>query len=507
MEMEESACGSTLRLEFAAGENFTVHAAAVLGGVHGGVCSAEQAVGRRAVIRIHGDSHAGGAAQDIALEAEGGVEASLEALRNLFDIGPAAHDRNNGRELVAAEPAQDIACAQLALHAQRNFLKIKIADVVAVEVVDQLEVVEIDVDEAKGSRILLCLLDLLLEVLVEREAVVHVGEQVKLGPMQQVAVKLSRLNGEGSEADTGSERFCSVFIVVFSGRFREGDKERSQDEAGAGKDFAAEDARSVLVGRWLAEARSVVDIAPAGCAIEAVGNHLGDVLDDVAQGFRAVDIFKDSAAALLKLGNAPLLRGVRFALRGDGNRLLVDASTQGPVPNAEADEDEEEESDQADQVADGEKRRSRGDGNIVRGAQQDVEGYAGIEGVRRVCEANAGDAHVGSDIHMLQGWSGIATRVFCRMFVDRGKEITAGLQLVFVFLDSANFGNDLAIDRDKVEEIRACGELLPGFQQRVDGRLLAAIRDFGTGQREESVMDIREAGGVGDVTDLERGSG
>ncbi|HEV2579328.1 MAG TPA: hypothetical protein VGT44_00630, partial [Ktedonobacteraceae bacterium] len=111
----------------------------VLGDVHGGVGGAEQAVRRGAVVRIKGDANACPTAEHITLHGKGRVETALEALRNFFDSGSAPRNRYQGRKLVAAEAREHIAGPELPLHAHGNFLQVEVADVMAVEVIDLLE--------------------------------------------------------------------------------------------------------------------------------------------------------------------------------------------------------------------------------------------------------------------------------------------------------------------------------------------------------------------------------
>jgi hypothetical protein len=83
----------------------------------------------------------------------------------------------------------------LALHAQRHCLQVQISKLVAVSVIDLLELIEIDVDQTEDVGILTCLCDLPIKMLVERESVVSVSEQVELRTVMKFGVEASRFNG------------------------------------------------------------------------------------------------------------------------------------------------------------------------------------------------------------------------------------------------------------------------------------------------------------------------
>ena len=132
----------------------------------------------------------------------------------------------------------------------------------------------------KLSRILARLFDLLFQVAVQREAVVHIGEQIELRAMHQVAVQLAGFNGQCRQPRAGGERFQFFLFVAF--RRIERRKESTQHQPGAGQNLAADNAQAVFFGRRMPEARPIVHIAPAGRAIQDERNHLRDVLDDIA---------------------------------------------------------------------------------------------------------------------------------------------------------------------------------------------------------------------------------
>src|ERR1035438_585090 len=81
--------------------------------------------------------------------------------------------------------------------------------------------------------------------------------------------------------------------------------------------------------------RSLADLAPARRAIQHVRNHLRDVLDNVAQWPRAIDVFEDAAAPLFQLRDTAFLRCIVLALCHDGRCLLSHSPAQHPDPEAD----------------------------------------------------------------------------------------------------------------------------------------------------------------------------
>src|ERR1035437_6874686 len=90
--------------------------------VHGAVGGAQQTIVVDSVCRVEVDSDAGRTMQNMILHYKELVEAAFQPRSDLFDIGPVMHYRNERSELVAAQPRQQIAGAQLPLHAFRHLL-------------------------------------------------------------------------------------------------------------------------------------------------------------------------------------------------------------------------------------------------------------------------------------------------------------------------------------------------------------------------------------------------
>ena len=66
----------------------------------------------------------------------------------------------------------------------------------SIEVIYMLEFIEVDVDESKDPSVLARLQNLPIQMLVQREAIVNVCEQVELGAMGQIGVEAAVLDGQ-----------------------------------------------------------------------------------------------------------------------------------------------------------------------------------------------------------------------------------------------------------------------------------------------------------------------
>ena len=79
------------------------------------------------------------------------VEAAFQAVRDLIYVGATVHSGDHDRKLIAAEARQSIAGTQLTLHALRCFLQVEISHLVPESVIDLLEFIEVDKDEAEDA--------------------------------------------------------------------------------------------------------------------------------------------------------------------------------------------------------------------------------------------------------------------------------------------------------------------------------------------------------------------
>ena len=161
-------------------------AAGLLDGIHCVVSSFEETVSRIGVGRVECDSDAGRSAHHVPAYCEGTVEAVLEAVRDLVYVRAIVHRSHDDRELIAAQTRQSVTRPQLTLHAQGCFLQVHVAHLVAVLVIDLLELIEVDEDEAEDACGATDLRNHGIQMLLEREAVGNVGEQIELRAMHKI---------------------------------------------------------------------------------------------------------------------------------------------------------------------------------------------------------------------------------------------------------------------------------------------------------------------------------
>src|SRR5580704_5561092 len=115
-------------------------------------------------------------------------------MRDLFHFSAAADSGQEDGKFVATESSQHIVATQLPLHAVGDFLKKEISDLVSVNIVHLLEVVEVDVDQTEDRCILTRLFDLPFQVILERESIVDVGEQIEFGAADEGGVEAPGFN-------------------------------------------------------------------------------------------------------------------------------------------------------------------------------------------------------------------------------------------------------------------------------------------------------------------------
>jgi len=89
----------------------------------------------------------------VALEGEGRVEAAVDAVEYLFSDATAGKVGEQEDEFVAADAGEEVASAELELHAAADGLEVEVADAVAVAIVDLLEAIEVDVEKAEDLRL------------------------------------------------------------------------------------------------------------------------------------------------------------------------------------------------------------------------------------------------------------------------------------------------------------------------------------------------------------------
>ncbi len=183
--------------------------------------------------------------------------------------------------------------------------------------------------------------------------------------------------------------------------------------------------------RTLSESGPVGDLAPAGSAVQPERNHLGDTLDNLAKRAGAVDVFKDAASPLFKVGQ--------------GRGFLPNAPLQRPASNANGNDHQKQQADDQHEVTHIQPRRPRDDGDVVNVAHQDVEGHLAVERIRVSEHADARDANVCAYGNLAHGAQGEGT-CCARMADDGGEQVAVGIEHIFVLRGLANLGNYLAFN-------------------------------------------------------------
>ena len=152
-----------------------------------------------AVLRIGGD--AAGHAEELAA-LEGLLREALDDRARDREALVLVAPRKQEGEFVAAEPEGLAALAEACRHLRED----AIADRVAVPVVDLLEVVDVEQDEREREPLVLCLVQVVLEALVEVAVVAEPGERVgeRQAHRLQRAVHRALVERDGDErADEG----------------------------------------------------------------------------------------------------------------------------------------------------------------------------------------------------------------------------------------------------------------------------------------------------------------
>ena len=181
----------------------------LLGRVQRDVGLGEQLVGghRRVALDLH-QPHAGGHADDLTLDPRGGIRAQhrQERLGHPPPL-PRGETRQDHRELVAAQPGDDVRLAQAPLQQIGDPPQDRVADGVPVAVVDELEAVDVEHHEARRHRIALGERDGRGQLLLERTAVEQPRQRVVVGQMLQLGLDpplLADVAGDLRRADHAS---------------------------------------------------------------------------------------------------------------------------------------------------------------------------------------------------------------------------------------------------------------------------------------------------------------
>src|SRR5580698_3410974 len=476
----------------------------VLGDVHGSVSGAEQAVARCAVFGVNRYADASGAIQDVAFDGKRLFKTTLQPSGNLLNAGAGGNVAKHGGKLIAAQPRQLIVGAKLALHAMSNLLQVEVADLVAINVVDQLELIQIDIDKPEDAGIEAGQLDARFEKFIEGKAIVQVGEQVKFRTMQQVGVKPAGFNGQAGEP--GSQRQSFRFG---GGGLRLGiecGKERAERDSAAGGDDFSCDAHRVRRVRRISQSSAIGYFAPCGSSIQPERKKVDDCLEDFCQRARSVDLFEDAAAALLNLGQAMIEGSLGLDARGQRGSLAANLPLQSPSPDAGDEQHQKKESDEKQQIADVQQRGLGDHGEIVERAHEDGEWYLGIERVGVIEHADAADANPGIQRNLAHGRSLAGSQSGAgRMAKNGGKHLAILEQNILILIDFRDLGDHLTLNRHKVEDMAAQGEFTPVRRLGRDGRKHGTVLNCPIGQGEKAIVQAGEAGYVGHVADAQRG--
>ena len=143
---------------------------------------------------------------------EGPVDRIAKLLRQHGGVGRMLDAGLHDRELVAAQPRQDVAFLQAAAHPLGHRLEQLVAGRMAERVVDALEMVEIEIEHrelpaAADQR------KLLLELLTQQHAIGQVGERIVV---RQVRDPLLRLLAFGDVLDD-AEQILRLSLAVLDG--------------------------------------------------------------------------------------------------------------------------------------------------------------------------------------------------------------------------------------------------------------------------------------------------
>ena len=251
--------------------------------------------------------------------------------------------------------------------------------------------------------------------------------------------------------------------------------------------------------RAVSQLCSIDDLAPAGSATQSEGDKFRDLLDDLSERTRAVDVLEDAAAPALDVSHGGVL-AAHFALHD-------------PAPGPGGEEQHQQHADEKDEVANVQQRRPGDDRNIVEGTQQDVEWYllfGRVDGVGLHDHADAGDADPGSRRNLPHRRKG---SVGGRMAINRGEQLAIGDQDKFVLRFFPDRGHHLTLEGDQVV-LMAVGvtavpgsQLAPGRRLRPDWLEDVAVLDFAVVQGQKPVTSVGKAGGFGDIADPQRITG
>ena len=112
----------------------------------------------------------------------------LDATGHLVDLGTIAHVGKDHAKLVATQAGQHIHGAELVFDALRHLLQVEISYFVAIGIIHLLEVIEVNVEQAEGDCIVARLLDQLVDILLQRKAIMGIGQNVEFRAVDEIGV-------------------------------------------------------------------------------------------------------------------------------------------------------------------------------------------------------------------------------------------------------------------------------------------------------------------------------
>src|SRR5208337_1349212 len=217
--------------------------------------------------------------------------------------------------------------AKLSFHALGYLLQVHISGLVAVLIVDLLEAVQIDEDKAKNASAGAAFMNERFQLFFEREPVGDVGEQVELRAVDQRVVEVRRFDGQFGES--GSQYESRRLFRAGLDEARNGGEERAKANSRPTVDFIEDNALRGDDGWTLTEGRAVFDLAPGGSATQLERNQACNLLNDLFQGARTIEVFEDQAAPPLQISQS----------RG----FVASFPFQIPTPGAHREHDDEKE--------------------------------------------------------------------------------------------------------------------------------------------------------------------
>jgi len=134
---------------------------------------------------------------------------------------------------------------------------------------------------------------------------VDVGKQVELGAVEEIGIKPPSFNGQSGERCRRVESF-RLEGAGLDDRI-EGDIDHSERRTGAAGNRRLDNAERSEAGRAVSELCSIDDLAPTGSTGELEGDQCSDLLDDLSERTRAIDVLENVAAPALTVSQRGVL--------------------------------------------------------------------------------------------------------------------------------------------------------------------------------------------------------